>query len=56
MISLVVATLETDAQIRPIANINTASKCAWYEMLDALPRFSSVPSQSEFGQLLSTDN
>ena len=55
MISLVVATLDTDTEIRPIANINTASKCAWYEMQDELPRFDSVPSKSDFAQLLSRE-
>jgi hypothetical protein len=54
MISLVVATLDTDVQIHPVANINTGSKCSWYQIDDELPQFSSVPSQSEFGQLLSS--
>ena len=56
MISLVVATLDTDAKIQPIADINTASSCAWYEIPGGLPQFSAVPSQSEFGQLLSSGN
>jgi len=53
MISLVVATLDTDVQIHPVANINTGSKCSWFRIDDELPQFSSVPSQSEFRQLLS---
>ena len=53
MISLVVATLDTDAAIHPIANINTGSKCSWYKIDDGLPQFSSTPSQSEFRELLS---
>jgi hypothetical protein len=56
MISLVVATLDTATKIQPIANINTASQCAWYEIPDDLPRFGSVPSRDEFGQLLSPGN
>jgi hypothetical protein len=54
MISLVVATLDTNVEIHPVANINTGSKCSWYQIDDELPRFSSVPSQSEFGQLISS--
>lgn len=51
MISLVVATLDTDAELRPLANINVGSKCSWYGIADALPQFSSTPSAAEFGQL-----
>ena len=54
MISLIVATLDTDTEIRPLANINTGSKCSWSRIDDELPQFSSTPSQSEFGQLLSS--
>jgi hypothetical protein len=53
MISLIVATLDTDAELHPIANINTESKCSWYRMDDKLPQFASVPSPAEFGKLLS---
>ena len=51
MISLIVATLDTDAELRPIANINIGSKCSWYQINDELPQFRSTPSASEFGQL-----
>ena len=51
MISLIVATLDTDARLRPIANINVGSKCSWYQISDELPQFNSTPSSSEFGQL-----
>jgi hypothetical protein len=53
MVSLVVATLNTSAEIRPIANINVESKCAWHPINDGLPQFQASPSRSEFGQLLS---
>jgi hypothetical protein len=53
MISLVVATLDTDAKLRPIANINVASKCSWHQITDELPQYNSSPSAAEFGQLLS---
>jgi hypothetical protein len=53
MISLIVATLDTDAELHPIANINTESKCSWYRIDDKLPQFTSVPSPAEFGKLLS---
>jgi hypothetical protein len=49
--SLVVATLDTPAQLRPVANINVASKCSWYQINDDLPQFQSAPSPGEFGQL-----
>jgi hypothetical protein len=52
MISLIVATLETNAELRPLAHINVGSKCSWYQIADELPQFSSSPSSSEFGQLL----
>jgi hypothetical protein len=54
MISLVVATLDTDEKLRPLANINVGSKCSWYSIADELPQFSSTPSPIEFGQLLSS--
>jgi hypothetical protein len=53
MISLIVATLDTDAEIHPIANINIESKCSWYRIEDKLPEYSSVPTANEFGKLLS---
>ena len=53
MISLIVATLDTDAELAPIANINVESKRSWYAINDGLPQFQSVPSQAEFGRLLS---
>jgi hypothetical protein len=53
MISLIVATLDTDAKLRPIANINIGSKCSWYQIEDKLPQFGSVPTKSDFAQLLS---
>jgi hypothetical protein len=52
MISLVVATLDTDAKLSPIANINIGSKCSWYPINDDLPKFGSTPSAVEFGRLL----
>jgi hypothetical protein len=53
MISLIVATLDADAEIHPIANINTESKCSWHQIADQLPQFKSAPTPSEFAQLLS---
>jgi hypothetical protein len=54
MISLIVATLDTDAELHAIANINVESKCSWYRINDELPQFRSAPTPSEFGQLLSS--
>jgi hypothetical protein len=51
IISLVVATLDTDLKLRPLANINVGSKCSWFQIADALPQFSSTPNSGEFGQL-----
>jgi hypothetical protein len=53
MISLMVATLDGDPDIHPLANINTGSKCSWFEINDGLPRFSAIPTQDEFARLLS---
>src|SRR5271163_4965663 len=39
VMSLVVATLDADAKIRPVANINVESKCSWYQIGDGLPQF-----------------
>jgi len=38
MVSLVVATLDSDVQLRPLANINVGSKSAWYP-ITACPNF-----------------
>jgi hypothetical protein len=54
MISLIAATLDRNAELRPLAHINVGSKCSWYNIADALPQFSSTPSPSEFGQLRGT--
>ena len=51
MISLIVATLDTDAALRPVAHINVGSKCSWFQIADALPQFNSTPSPSEFAEL-----
>jgi hypothetical protein len=51
MISLIVATLDTHQELRPLTHINVASKCSWHRITDALPQFSSTPNPSEFGQL-----
>jgi hypothetical protein len=53
LISLVVATLETDEILRPIAHINTESKYVGLEINDGLPQFSGVPGPAEFKDLLS---
>ncbi len=53
MISLVVATLDTDQMLRPIAHVNTESKCPWLDINDGLPQFAAAPSRKEFVQLLS---
>ena len=53
MISLVVATLDTDVRLTPLANINVGSKCSWYPINDDLPQFQAVPSQAEFARILS---
>jgi hypothetical protein len=38
MIGLIAATLDTDAKLRPLANINVGSKCSWYKIADELPQ------------------
>lgn len=53
MISLIVATLETDEILRPIAHVNTESKCLWLDINDGLPQFAAMPSRAEFVRLLS---
>jgi len=50
-LGVLVATLDTDAQLRPLAHINVGSKCSWHRIGDALPQFGSTPTSSEFGQL-----
>ena len=52
MISLVVATLEEGAALKPVAHINTESKCAWFQIGDGLPQYASTPPPAEFRQLL----
>ena len=54
MISLAVATLDTDAALRPIAHFNVESRCSWHQIEDELPQFSSTPGPSEFAKLLSS--
>ena len=53
MVSLVVATLDVDEALRPVAHVNTESKCSWFEINDELPQFSSTPDPAGFRQLLS---
>jgi hypothetical protein len=53
MISLIVSTLDTAAELRPLADINVGSKCPWHRIDNALPQFQGIPSPGEFGQLLS---
>jgi hypothetical protein len=36
-------TLDDDPAVRPVVHIHTASKAAWYEVTDALPRFAEFP-------------
>ena len=52
MISLIVATLDTNEVLRPLAHINVGSKCSWHAIGDGLPQFHATPTQQEFGQLL----
>ena len=52
MISLVVATLEEGGALRPVAHINTESKCAWFQIGDGLPQFASMPPSAELRQLI----
>jgi hypothetical protein len=53
MVSLVVATLDVDEVLRPVAHINTVSKCSWFEINDDLPQFQAMPAPAEFRQLVS---
>ena len=53
-ISLIVATLDTTAEIRPLAHINTEFHCSWHAIDDGLARFISTPSPAEFAQLLAS--
>lgn len=52
-LALVVATLQTDATLRPVAHCNTESKCPWYEINDGLPQFLKAPGPAELRELLS---
>jgi hypothetical protein len=52
MISLVVTTLHDGGPLKPVAHINTESKCAWFQIGDGLPQFASMPPPAEFRQLL----
>jgi len=52
-VSIVVATLTTDEILRPLAHVNTESKCSWFQINDDLPQFLSGPSPDEFKELLS---
>ena len=52
--SIVVATLTTDEVLRPLAHVNTESKCTWFQINDELPQFLSSPSPDEFKELLSS--
>jgi hypothetical protein len=54
MISLVVASLDVDVALRPIAHFNVESKSSWYQIADGLPQFSSAPSPAEFAKLRSS--
>jgi hypothetical protein len=51
--NIVVATLTTDEILRPLAHVNTESKCTWFQINDELPQFLSSPSPDEFKELLS---
>ena len=50
--SLVVATLELDTALQPIAHLNTESKCTWFHIHDDLPQLATMPPPEEFRQLL----
>jgi hypothetical protein len=50
--SVVVATLDIDQTLRPVAHLNTESKCSWYQITDQLPQFLSAPGPRQFAQLL----
>lgn len=54
IISLIVGTLDlSNIQLRPLAHVNTESKCSWFQINDDLPQFLATPSPAEFGKLLS---
>jgi hypothetical protein len=50
--SVVVATLDIDQTLRPVAHLNTESKCSWHQITDQLPQFLSAPGPKQFTQLL----
>lgn len=52
MASSIVATLDLDEVLRPVAHVNTESKCNWFAINDDLPQFLGVPPPEEFRQLL----
>ena len=54
MLSLVVATLEDGGALRPVAHINTESKCRWFSITDSLPQFASMPPPAELRQLMAS--
>ena len=54
MISLVVATLGGGGVLRPVAHINTESKCGWFSITDSLPQFASMPPPAELRQLMAS--
>ena len=51
--SIVAATLTVAEELRPLAHLNTESKCTWFQINDELPQFLSGPSPVEFSELLS---
>jgi hypothetical protein len=53
MISLIVATLDADDDLRPVAHVNIESKSASLRISDELPQFPAMPGQAEFVKLLS---
>jgi len=52
-LALVVATLQTNEKLHPIAHCNTESKCAWHTINDEFAQFMKAPSPAELNKLLS---
>lgn len=52
--NIVVSTLAAAGELRPLAHVNTESKCNWFQIEDKLPQFLSSPSPDEFRELLSS--
>ena len=50
---LVVATLQTNEKLHPIAHCSTESKYAWHTINDEFAQFMKAPSQAELNKLLS---